>query len=137
MKIRSKSTLFFALVVGVPAALFLIWDGYQSATDLDIIMGIFGLIVFLRVAQDAISQKSYDADMARLAREKTIRYATYGKLAPVMPYIPGLFLILIFLSPSTSTDPMAPYIYLGLAAVTALQQLVVYLYVSYKMGLGD
>lgn len=137
MKIRSKSTLFFALVVGVPAALFLIWDGFQSATDLDIIMGIFGLIVFLRVAQDAISQTSYDKDMARLAREKTIRYATYGKLAPVMPYIPGLFLILIFLSPSTSTDPMAPYIYLGLAAVTALQQLVVYLYVSYKMGLGD
>ncbi len=137
MKIRSKSTLFFALVIGIPSALFLGWDGWSRGSDIDIIMAVLGFIVFLRVAQDAISQKSYDADLARLQREKTVRFATYGKLAPMMPYIPGIFLILIFLSPMTSTDAMAPYIYLGLAAVSALQQLAVYLYVSHKMGLGE
>lgn len=135
MKIRSKSTLFFTLVVGIPSALFLGWDGYHRGSDIDIIIAVLGFIAFLRVAQDAISQQCYDNDMARLEREKIVRYATYGRLAPIMPYIPGFFLILIFLSPMTSQDPLAPYFYLAITALAALQQLAVYLYVCHKMGL--
>ncbi len=138
MKIRSKSTLFFALVIGVPSALFLGWDGFTRGSDIDIIMAFFGLLVFLRVAQDAISQKSYDADLARLEREKTVRYATYGRMARVVPYIPAIFLMLIFLSPMTYADnPLMPYIYLGLAVITALPQVGVYLYGCHKMGLWE
>lgn len=135
MNIRSKSTLFFSLLVGVPGALFLIWYGYTRVSDIDIIMGIVGLLVFIRVIQGAISQKIYDRDRARLARERTIRYATYGRLAPAMPYLPGIFLIFIFLAPMTyADDPMKPYVFLGLAIATALPQLAVYLYVGHKMG---
>lgn len=138
MKIRSKSTLFFALVVGVPSALFLGWDGWSRGSDIDILMAVLGLLVFLRVAQDAVSQKSYDADVARLEREKTVRYATYGPMAKVMPYLPGICLMMVFLAPvSNPDDAMMPYVYLGLAAATALPQLAVYLYGCHKMGLWD
>ncbi len=137
MKIRSRSTLFFTLLIAVPSALFLGWDGYTRGSDIDMIIAVLGLLFFLRVMQDAISQKSYDADIARLQREKTVRYATYGRLAPAMPYIPGILLVMIFLSPVTTEDTMAPYLYLGLTLVAALQQLVVYLYVCHKMGLWD
>ncbi len=136
MKIRSKGTLIFGTLVGVPSALFLGWDGLSRGSDIDILFGVVGLLVFLRVIQGAISQKVFDADMARLEREKIVRYATYGRMAKVVPYIPAIFLIMIFMAPVAYTDnPMMSYVFLGLAVATALPQVAVYCYGCHKMGL--